>query len=107
MSKSIAKVLKGGKQGHHWCDLVGWDINALRIHLKKQFKPGMTWENYGSVWHIDHKIPIAAFNFQTPDDIDFKKCWALKNLQPLWAKENILKSDKVVVPFQPSLAIAV
>lgn len=56
-------------------------------------------------WHIDHKIPKSAFNFETPEDIDFKRCWALKNLQPLWAAENIKKHDRVDKPFQPSLAI--
>lgn len=47
-------------------------------------------------WHIDHKLPVASFNFDSPEHLDFKKCWALENLQPLWAKENISKGAKVV-----------
>jgi hypothetical protein len=62
------------------------------------------WKNYGE-WHVDHKIPQSAFNFETPEDIDFKKCWALKNIQPMWAKENIIKSNRINKPFQPSLRI--
>lgn len=54
--------------------------------------------------HIDHIIPITAFNFDTPDDIDFRKCWALKNLQLLPEKENREKRDKIEGPFQPSFA---
>jgi hypothetical protein len=65
----------------------------------------MTWGNYGQ-WHVDHKIPISAFNYETPDDIDFKRCWALKNLRPMWAKENISKGAKLDKPFQPALALS-
>jgi len=67
----------------------------------------MTWENYGTYWHIDHKIPIAVFNYEKPEDIDFRLCWSLKNLQPLEKIENIKKKDKLEKPFQPSLKIAV
>lgn len=107
ISKSISNGLSKGKQGSSWRDLVGWDADDLRLHLERQFKKGMTWDNYGTCWHIDHKIPIAAFNFESHEDIDFKRCWSLKNLQPLWSMENIIKSDKVIRPFQPSLAIAI
>lgn len=96
--------LNGRKGGKHWESLVGYTVEQLKIHLEKQFKPGMNWDNYGK-WHVDHKIPIAAHNFESAKNIDFKKCWELKNLQPLWAKENIIKSDKLNKPFQPSLTI--
>ena len=56
---------------------------------------GMTWENYGE-WHVDHKLPITSFNFTTVFDDDFKKCWALDNLQPMWGNENISKSNKIL-----------
>lgn len=108
MSVCINNSLKNGsKAGRHWESLVTYTVDELRKHLEKRFKPGMTWENYGTVWHIDHKIPIAAFHFERPDDIDFHLCWSLKNLQPLEAKENLNKKDKVEIPFQPSLAIAI
>ncbi len=94
------------KANRHWEELVGFTINQLKKHLEKRFKPGMTWENYGKHWHIDHKVPIAVFNFERPEDIDFRLCWSLKNLQPLEAKENIRKSDNLDKPFQASLAIA-
>jgi hypothetical protein len=65
----------------------------------------MSWENHGTVWHIDHIIPKSVFNYTDAEHIDFKRCWALKNLQPLWAGENMSKGDSLVKPFQPSLAI--
>jgi len=86
---------------------VGYTVAKLMAHLEKLFRPGMCWENYGrGGWHIDHIIPRAAFNYQTPQDIDFKRCWALSNLQPLWERENIAKGAKLTAPFQPSLALA-
>jgi hypothetical protein len=55
--------------------------------------------------HLDHIIPLDAFNFTKPTDIDFQRCWALSNLQLLPADENIQKSNKISKPFQPNLAI--
>lgn len=98
---------KGMKAGHHWETLVNFTVDQLKEHLERQFDSNMTWENYGSYWHIDHIIPIAAFNFETPEDIDFKRCWALKNLQPLEKIENMRKGAKIDRPFQQSLALAI
>lgn len=53
----------------------------------------MSWDNYGE-WHIDHKIPDCKFNYISVNDKEFQKCWALKNLQPLWAIENLRKGSK-------------
>jgi len=102
MSIAMGKSLKGNKNGKHWEDLVGYTLDDLKKHLEKQFKNGMTWSNYGK-WHIDHIIPIKVFNFTKPEHIDFKRCWALSNLQPLWAKENLSKQGRLTKPFQPSL----
>jgi hypothetical protein len=102
----IARSLKGCKGRRHWEDLVGYNIDSLKTHLERHFLSGMTWDNMGE-WHIDHKIPITAFNFEKPEDIDFKRCWALKNLRPMWAADNIRKSNKIDKPFQPALKIAI
>lgn len=107
MSRGIRESLKGSKGGKSWKSLVDYTIEQLKSHLEKRFKPGMTWDNYGTYWHIDHKIPIVVFNFEKPEDIDFRLCWSLKNLQPLEAKENLIKNAKISEPFQPSLMIAV
>lgn len=105
MSNAIYFSLKGAKR-KHWEDIVGYTVEQLKKHLEKQFKPGMTWGNYGrNGWHIDHKIPISAFNFEDVNNIDFKKCWELKNLQPMVEVENIKKGAKLNKPHQPSLLI--
>jgi hypothetical protein len=97
---------KGSKSKRHWESLVDFTTDQLKRHLERQFKAGMTWENYGKYgWHIDHKIPISAFNYECPEDLDFGKCWALRNLQPMWAEQNQAKCANVERPFQPSLTI--
>ena len=53
----------------------------------------MTWENYGlETWHLDHIKPVSKFNLLDVDEQ--KKCFHYTNLQPLWAKDNIKKSNK-------------
>jgi hypothetical protein len=64
-------------------------------HLDAQLKDGMTWENYGE-WHVDHKLPISSFTFTDMNDPEFKKCWSLENLQPLWELENLSKSNHIL-----------
>ena len=55
----------------------------------------MSWELMGKYIHIDHIIPITAFNFETYTDIDFKRCWSLSNLQPMYAFENKSKGNRI------------
>jgi hypothetical protein len=98
-------IEKKSKRNVRWSKLTGYTIKQLIEHIEKQFCSEMSWDNYGSYWQIDHKIPISAFNFNTPDDIDFKKCWALGNLQPMVSNDNLLKRNKLDKPFQPSLCL--
>lgn len=95
LSNAIYTSIFGNKNGRHWETLVDYTLDQLISHLEKQFKPNMSWENYGlHGWHIDHIRPIASFNFNSPEDEEFKQCWALENLQPLWSEQNWKKSDK-------------
>jgi hypothetical protein len=90
-----ASLRKGMKAGRHWESLVNFTVDDLKSHLEKLFTPKMNWDNYGSYWHIDHKLPIVFFNFDSPEDIEFKICWSLDNLQPLEALKNMSKGGKV------------
>ena len=106
MKTALRIALKGNKAGRHWEDLVGYTLDDLIKRLKKTMPKGYTWQYFleGRL-HIDHKIPISAFNYTKPEHTDFKKCWALRNLRLLPAKENWRKSNKLQKPFQPSLKI--
>jgi hypothetical protein len=63
------------------------------VHLERQFLSGMTWANRGQ-WHIDHIQPRSSFKFVGPDDPEFKACWALSNLRPLWKADNLKKNAR-------------
>ncbi len=76
-------------------DLLGYSIEELMTHLETLFTVGMTWDNYGE-WHVDHKIPMNSFQFESTDDIGFKECWKLSNLQPLWGPDNLSKGTKLL-----------
>lgn len=106
VSEGVRRSLNGNKVGRSTFDLLRYTPAELHEHIERLFSPGMTWENYGE-WEIDHKNPMSAHNFTTHEDIDFKRCWDLSNLQPLWRRENRSKGDKLPSPFQPSLALAV
>lgn len=102
---AIRQSLKNGKNGRHWESLVEYTLNDLIKRLKKTMPAGYAWEDVlSSKLHIDHKIPIDAFNYSKPEHIDFQRCWALKNLQLLPARENMIKHNKLYRPFQPALA---
>ena len=68
--------------------------NELIEHLERQFIDGINWENYGE-WDIDHIRPISSFIFKSSEDEEFKKCWSLENLQPMWGIDNIKKGNKL------------
>jgi len=104
ISAGISSSLRDGKQGRRWESLVGYTIKDLMTHLESQFTKGMTWENYGE-WHIDHIRPLSDFAFISADDPEFKECWSLWNLQPLWAHENLSKHAKCIEPPLPLLVV--
>lgn len=92
-SRSIRSTILD-KKGRPWELVAGYSAEILLAHLERQFLPGMTWANYGrgaGRWHIDHILPRTHFNFKSADDAEFKACWALSNLRPLWGVDNIRK----------------
>lgn len=73
-------------------ELIGCTVEYLRQHLEQQFQPGMSWDNWSiSGWHIDHIRPCASFDLTDP--IQQAQCFHYTNLQPLWAKDNMIKKD--------------
>lgn len=82
-----------GLKVHQVDEILGYSASQLREHLKAQFTEGMSWDNWGE-WHIDHIKPVAQFKREGITDP--KIINALSNLQPLWAEENLKKSDKTL-----------
>lgn len=71
-------------------EIIGCSWDFLMGYIDSQFQPGMTWENR-SEWHIDHRIPLATA--KTEEDVIRLNHYT--NLQPLWAADNLRKSDKL------------
>ena len=68
----------------------------LREHLETQFDDKMSWDNYGTYWHVDHIFPQSKMPYDSFEHPNFQKAWALSNLQPLEAIENIKKGAKIL-----------
>lgn len=69
---------------------VGCDIEALREHIERHFRKGMTWDNQGK-WHIDHRKPCASFDLTKEPERDM--CFHYTNLQPMWGPDNLSKGN--------------
>lgn len=90
---SALRDVKTAKAGRTM-DLVGCPLPDFVRHIESQFSPGMTWENRGQhVWHIDHIIPVAAFDLTDPDHQ--RMCFHYTNMRPLWAGDNMSKKDSI------------
>lgn len=73
-------------------DIVGCSPKYLKEHLEQQFTEGMSWELMGKYIHIDHRIPLSSA--KTDEEV-YKLCH-YTNLQPMWAKDNLKKSNKMM-----------
>ena len=72
-------------------ELLGYSASQLKEHIQKQFVDGMSWENWGK-WHLDHIRPVSSFDKSEKISI----INSLNNLQPLWAVDNLKKSNKLI-----------
>jgi cation transport ATPase len=88
LRKRLNHALKGNTKFSSVLKLLGCSLEFLKQHLESQFKPGMSWINYGE-WHVDHIRSCYTFNLSKPSEQ--RKCFNWKNLQPLWAEENCRK----------------
>jgi hypothetical protein len=84
---------KNLKKQNSTLEIIGCAPVLLKEHLENQFTEGMSWDNHGQYgWHIDHIIPLSSA--KTEEEI--YKLSHYTNLQPLWAKDNLKKGDKIL-----------
>ena len=87
-SLNIRRIPKKSKAA----DILGCDILSFRSHLENLFTEEMTWENYGKVWDIDHRIPLST----AKSEAEVIKLNHYTNLQPLNSFINrVIKKDKI------------
>lgn len=93
VSSLMSKVLTRGKGGKSIFDILDYSFEDLKKHLEEQFYGNLNWESYGSLWSLDHIIPQSLYIFVSVEDVEFKKCWSLKNLRPLKKGQNSSKKN--------------
>lgn len=87
----VRAILKSNKKAQTH-ELLGCSFEELKAHIEAQFVDGMSWQNMGE-WHIDHIIPLAAFDLSIKENQQL--AFNYKNLQPLWAIDNLKKGAKI------------
>ena len=110
MQESIsANIRMCIKKNHQpFAKYLTYTIQELKAHLENQFEPWMTWNNYGTyrvdiwdnnntntwTWQLDHIVPHSTFHYASMEDQAFRDCWALSNLRPYSAKQNVIDGDR-------------
>lgn len=94
LERRLAEVAKRRNPGLYTkaaIQFLGCSLDEFRTHLESQFQPGMTWDNWGRQgWHIDHIRPLLHFDLK--DEAQLRTVCHYTNLQPLWWRDNIVKS---------------
>jgi hypothetical protein len=104
IATAMKRYAKGYTKTGSTMQYLGCTAAELCRYIESMFKPRMTWQNYGKAWHLDHVIPCASFDLT--QEHERHRAFHYTNLQPLWAKENIRKSDNMPTNgHQPGLLI--
>ena len=88
----LRTALKGKRKDKQTLYYLDCSVEYLINYLKERFESGMSWENYGKKWHIDHIVPLSSFDLTKKEQIE--KACHYTNLQPLWAEDNFKKGNK-------------
>jgi len=87
-----ALLVNNSRKNNKTINYIGCDIPFFKKWIEYQFVNNMSWDNYGE-WHLDHVKPCYCYNLVNDNDI--KECFNWKNYQPLWKKDNLIKSNKI------------
>ena len=92
IKSALRRTAQGKQRSSKWLDILGYSRAEFVEHIERQFLPGMSWDNYGD-WHIDHIVPLSSFEINSASDPSLVRAWSLTNLRPLWAIDNLRKSN--------------
>lgn len=91
----VYKIFSKIDKNIHTKELLGEDLDFIKKWFEFCFTEDMTFDNQGSVWHVDHVIPISKFDVKNEDDVI--DCFNWKNISPLSRLENITKKDNIII----------
>lgn len=90
----LRKAIKGNQKSGSAISDLGCSIEKFKLWIEMNWQNDMSWDNYGvKGWHIDHKIPLDSFDLTNKEE--FIKACHFSNLQPMWAKDNFSKGNKI------------
>lgn len=92
LRQRIRNTVTKGYKSTSSIKLLGCNVTFFKEYLQHQFLENMSWDNYGE-WHIDHIIPCDSFDLTILEEQ--AKCFHYTNCQPLWAKDNLIKGNKL------------
>ncbi len=93
LRKRIWKVMARGCKSSTSINLLGCDLAQYKQWLEFTFTEDLTWDNYGSQWHIDHVIPISSFDLTIPEQQQAAFHWT--NTRAASVKENLIKGSAI------------
>ena len=96
VSMAVREALKRQckkKNGESMFEYLPYTPLELYEHIESQFTEHMSWDNYGTYWHMDHIIPQVVLIYDSLKHPNFRKCWALNNLRPLEKFKNASKGS--------------
>lgn len=90
----MSKVLNGSSKEDF--SKLPYTYQQFRQHINVRLKANMNWENYGTVWYLDHCIPVKYFSYSSHRDTSFKRCWGKDNLIPRYVQTTTYKSNILI-----------
>ena len=97
LSMSCFRLFKDSSKKKGWIEELPFSIIEAVKDIEEKWMPGMSWENYGTAWHIGHEIPVSSFVLESIHDPLFKVAFDLRNFQPEWQYDNVAKGARIVV----------
>lgn len=88
--KRIFRLIETNKDGNTF-DLLGYSKEDFMSDISSKLYADMSWQNHGTVWHLDHIIPVAAFNLELPSHRKYVN--SLENFQPLLISDHSAKTS--------------
>lgn len=98
MGISFRRLLTWKGSGDQVSQYLGTDTGTVREWIESNWLPAMTWKNYGTIWVVDHIVPLRMFDMFSEDDL--KIAWHYKNLMPLMKDDNLKKEGNVFFAFE-------
>ncbi len=91
--RRINAAIAGKDKSANTLALLGCTLSELKMHLEKQWTPGMSWMTYGKHgWEIDHIKACDLHDLSDP--AQQRACFHFTNLQPMWRELNQSKGNR-------------